>query len=97
VTFSLHPEAEKEIADTIDFYLRNAGLAIAEKFLEEFHRAANFLVENPEAGTPSLRGRRTFPLHLFPHSIVYVPSHGAIHILVVRHQRRQPGYGAKRR
>jgi plasmid stabilization system protein ParE len=97
VTFSLHPEAERDIADTVDFYLRNAGMAVAEKFLDEFYRAANFLVENPEAGTPSLRDRRTFPFHVFPYSVVYTPSHGEICILVVRHQRRRPNYGAGRR
>lgn len=96
MTFSLHPEAERDIADAIDFYLRNAGLIVAERFLDEFYRAARFLVENPEAGTPSLRDRRTFPLHIFPYSIVYVPSRGEICILVVRHQRRQPSYGVER-
>jgi toxin ParE1/3/4 len=97
VSFSLHPGAEKDIADALDFYLESAGLVVAERFLAEFERVANFLAENPEAGTVSARNRRSFPLHVFPYSVVYMPANGEIRVLIVRHQHRKPGQGARRR
>jgi plasmid stabilization system protein ParE len=65
MTYSLHPGAEHDIASALDFYKEQAGLVVAERFLEEFGRVAKLLVEYPGLGTPTTRGRRTFPLKVF--------------------------------
>lgn len=93
----LHSEAEQDIADALDFYLANAGLTVAGRFLDEFERVANLLVEFPDMGPPATHGRRTFPLRVFPYSVVYRTHSDGIHILIVRHQRRKPAYGDGRR
>jgi plasmid stabilization system protein ParE len=97
VTFSLHPGAELDIADALDFYTEQAASFVARRFLSEFERVANLLVENPGFGTPTTRGRRVFPLRVFPYSVVYRNLETGIRILVVRHQHRKPGYGGARR
>ena len=66
MTWSLHPGAEHDIADALDFYGERAGPAIAARFLEEFERVAKLLVEHPGLGTPTTGGRRSFPLRVFP-------------------------------
>ena len=95
--YSLHPGAEQDVADALDFYAEQAGTAVAGRFLSEFERVAHLLIEHPGFGTPTTRGRRVFPLQVFPYSIVYRSLEGGIRILVVRHQHRKPGYGGDRR
>lgn len=58
---------------------------------------AALLVANPGLGTSTSDERRWFPLHGFPYSIIYRPVQGAIRILVVRHQNRDPEHGKDRR
>ena len=97
MTYSLHPGAERDIANALDFYQGQAGLVVAERFLDEVERVAKLLVEYPDLGTPTTRGRRMFPLKVFPYSIVYRNLESGIRILIVRHQHRKPSYAGARR
>lgn len=97
MTYSLHPGAERDVADALDFYGEQAGPAVAKRFLEEFEHIARLLVEHPDLGTPTTSGRRSFPLKVFPHSVVYRKLESSIRILIVRHQHRKPGYAGGRR
>ena len=97
MTYSLHPGAEHDIASALDFYSGQAGPVVAEHFLEEFERVAKLLIEHPGLGTPTTRGRRTFPLKVFPYSVIYRNLEGNTRILIVRHQHRKPGYAGGRR
>lgn len=97
MTYSLHPGAEQDIATALDFYSEQAGFVVAERFLKEFERVARLLAENPGLGTPTTRGRRNFPMKIFPYSVVYRSLEGGIQILIVRHQYRKPGYAGGRR
>jgi len=97
LSYSLHPSAEQDIADALDFYAEHAAPRVAQRFLDEFERVANLLVEHPGLGTPITGGRRAFPLRIFPYSVVYQDLAPGIRILVVRHQHRKPGYGGARR
>lgn len=93
---SLHAGARQDVADAMDFYTQNAGAHIATRFLNEFERVARLLITNPGFGTPTTLGRRTYPLHTFPYSVVYRAQGEQLRILIVRHQRRQPGYASDR-
>jgi hypothetical protein len=70
VTYSLHPGAEQDIADALDFYREQAGVLIAQRFLSEFERIAQLLVEHPDIGTPTSKGRRVFPLRVHTPSCI---------------------------
>lgn len=97
MTYTLHPGAEHDVANALDFYSEHAGPVVAERFLEEFEHVAKFLVGHPGIGTPTSNERRTFPLKVFPYSVVYRTEEGNILILIVRHQYRKPGYAGGRR
>jgi plasmid stabilization system protein ParE len=88
--YSLHPRAEHDVADALDFYSEHAGTVVAEHFLDEFERVTKLLVEHPNIGTPTTRGRRAFPMKVFPYSVVYRNLDSSILILIVRHQHRKP-------
>lgn len=97
MTYSLDPGAEQDIADVLDFYTEQAGLPVAQRFLDEFERVARLLVTNPGFGTPTTKGRRVFPLRVFPYLVVYRSLEVGIRIVVVRHQHRRPNHGGARR
>lgn len=93
---SIHHKAEQDIADALDFYSKHAGPLVAARFLNEFERVVRLLVDHPDLGTPTTKGRRVFPLKIFPYSIVYRAQDKAIRILIVRHQHRKPGFASGR-
>lgn len=97
MSYTLHRGAELDLADAVRFYRREAGRAVAIRFLDEFERVAKLLVENPGFGTPTGEQRRWFPLHGFPYAVIYRPLDFGVRILVVRHQHRDPGHGEQRR
>jgi toxin ParE1/3/4 len=77
VTYTLHPRAEQDVAEALDFYTEKAGAVVASRFLAEFERVAELLVEHPDSGALAARGRRVFPLQVFPYSIVIGESRAA--------------------
>jgi plasmid stabilization system protein ParE len=97
MSYSLHPGAESDVADALDFYRERAGAAVAIRFLEEFERVVALLTQQPGFGTPTTRGRRNYPFKIFPYSVVYRTLDNDIRILIVRHQHRKPGYAGSRR
>ena len=92
MTYSLHPDAEKELTAAAAFYKERAGAALALAFLAEFERVAKLLVQNPELGTPASGPRRIYPFQRFPYSVVYRAAPEGLRILVIGHQHRRPNY-----
>lgn len=96
MTFSIHPQAEQDLADAAAFYERSATASVAARFLNEFERVATLLDDNPGFGTPFDLPQRIYPLRVFPYSVVYKPTDQGIRVLAVRHQHRAPGFGRGR-
>lgn len=65
MTYVLHVEAGRDLAEATGFYEHQGGSALARRFLDEFERAARLLTEYPDPGIPLTRGRRMFPLRVF--------------------------------
>ncbi len=97
MSYSLHRGAELDLLEAARFYRREGGARLAGRFLKEFERVAELLVEFPEIGTPTDDLRRVYPLQHFPYSVIYRPTSDHIRILVVRHQHRDPEHGESRR
>ena len=93
----LAPEAEADVMKAASFYETTGSAAVAAKFVAEFKRVANVLLEFPDIGAPRTRGRRAFTLSLFPYTIIYRQTTDGITILVVKHDRRRPTYGGERK
>ena len=93
----LHSAAERDLAEAAAFYAREGSPALAARFLAEFERIATLLLANPGLGTPRARGRLSFPITAFPYMVIYRERPTGIRVLVVKHDRRRPGYGGSRR
>ncbi|MCA8938028.1 MAG: type II toxin-antitoxin system RelE/ParE family toxin [Planctomycetes bacterium] len=97
MTYSLHPEATKELEEALAFYREQGGVGLARAFLAEFERVATLLASNHGFGTLTSGRRRSFPLRRFPYSLIYSSTGQDIRILVVGHQHRRPGYWSGRK
>lgn len=97
MSVELHPDAEQDLEEAALFYEREGSPALAVRFLTEFERVARLLLDSPGLGTPRTRGRRAFPTTDFPYTVIYREIPAGIRILVVKHDRRRPGYGGSRR
>ena len=73
MTYSLHRQAEQDLESAFRFYKRHAGLGVARRFLDEFERVAALLDANPSFGSPTREERRSFPMRVYPYSIIYKP------------------------
>jgi plasmid stabilization system protein ParE len=93
----LHPGAENDVEEAASLYEKTGSPALAAKFVAEFKRLSQFLLENPDIGAPRSHGRRSFSMSLFPYSVIYRPRADGIRVLVVKHDRRRPGHGGSRR
>ena len=96
MSYTLHRGAELDLAEAARFYRKEGGARLSRRFLDEFERVAELLDEYPKFGTPTEDERRSYPLQVFPYSLIYRPVGGDVRILVVRHQNRDPEYGNER-
>nr|WP_246312615.1 type II toxin-antitoxin system RelE/ParE family toxin [Aquabacterium terrae] len=85
-------EAERELARAFAYYLEHGSANVAERFLAEFVRAAQLIDSSPALGTPTLNGRRVFPMRRFPYFLVYRSTAEGTRIGAIAHQRRRPSY-----
>lgn len=91
------PEAEREFDAAIDFLIERAGADIATQFAAAVHSTADRATEFPALGAPGLRRTRHLRVLHFPYVLVYRPAPRYVEIIAIAHQRRRPGYWAKRR
>jgi plasmid stabilization system protein ParE len=92
----VHPEAERDLEEATAFYEREGSAILAARFVAEFKQVGELLVEHPGVGVPRAHGLRGFAMSVFPYSVIYRVSADLITILVVKHDRKHPGYGGKR-
>ncbi|MBC7734466.1 MAG: type II toxin-antitoxin system RelE/ParE family toxin [Bacteriovorax sp.] len=93
---TLHPGAEKDIAETAGFYEREGTPLLAARFVAEFRKLALILNEHPGIGAPRSRGRRGFSMSVFPYTVICRATQEVVRVLVVKHDRKRPGFGGSR-
>ncbi|MDD5027901.1 MAG: type II toxin-antitoxin system RelE/ParE family toxin [Rhodoferax sp.] len=94
--YSFHDLAIGDVRAAQDYYLQQAGIAVASRFTFELERVIQLLLVNPGFGTPIAKRRRSYPLKGFPFSLVYRIEDEHLRILIVRHQRQRPGFATGR-
>lgn len=96
MTYVLHRLAEHDLQSAFQFYREKGSDQVALRFLAEFDRVAELLVENPGIGTPVKSDRRRYPIRTYPYLVIYKVTRVGIRILAVSHQRREPSFGLDR-
>ncbi len=90
------PAALAELHDAAAFYAATANVELGLAFVDEFERAVNIVLANPKIGVVFRGPRRRYLLRRFPYSVIYQPTVEELRIIAVAHQRRRPGYWARR-
>jgi toxin ParE1/3/4 len=94
---TLLPSAADDLVQAAAFYQKTASPVVAAKFVGEFKRVAHLLLEFAAIGSSRTGGRRGFSPRLFPYTVIYRQTKDGITGLVVKHDRRHPTFGGKRR
>ncbi len=94
---SVSAEAERELEEAIEFYVKSGGTSLGLSLAAEFERTVSLLQSRPLLGAQWLKGFRKFSLRRFPFSIIYAVSKTELRVLALAHFRRKPGYWAKRK
>jgi plasmid stabilization system protein ParE len=93
---TLHPGAEQDIQEAAEFYEREGSPVLAARFVAEFKRLSNLLIEQPGIGSPRAKGKRGFSMSVFPFTVIYRAGADEIKVFVVKHDRKRPGFGRER-
>ena len=94
-SLSLHPEAELDLLDGVDWYAeRNSDTA--EAFQIAVERAGQMIRRAPHTWPSHTLGTQKHRVKRFPYKIIYRIVDSKIQVLAVMHDRRRPQYWAHR-
>ena len=96
MSYTLHPDAEAELAHAAGNYGVQASQKVASAFLAEFERMLSLLAGFQELGAPARDGLRILPFQRFPYSVIYRKSEAGPIVYAVAHHRREPSYWRSR-
>ena len=92
-----HPRVYADLAKIMEYYERVATPELADDFYREFRLFVEEAVGRPESFALRERDIRRANLRRFPYHFLFRVVGDAVRILVVRHHRRRPTFGMRRR
>jgi plasmid stabilization system protein ParE len=96
---SFHPLVQRDFNEIVDCYHEEAGSHGADWFESEFRESIHKIKVNPRR-FPSYRHKRRYRRHTLrtvPHLILFLESADAIRIMVMKHIKRNPAHGLRRK
>jgi toxin ParE1/3/4 len=96
---SYHPGVQRDVNEVLAYYAEEGGEQLAEKFFEDLTHRLKEIEEHPQRfafylGKQPVRRAR---LRKFPHVILFRILQDRIRVMVVKHEKRHPGFGLGRR
>jgi plasmid stabilization system protein ParE len=90
-----HPAAVRELTDAVDYYNEQRE-ELGDEFAAEVERSIELIRRDPTLPAPRPDGFRGRRCRRFPDTIFYPDLDEDVWIGAVAHQRRKPGYWARR-
>jgi plasmid stabilization system protein ParE len=96
---SFHPRLQQDLNEILDHYETEAGLEIAARFEGEFRSAVEAIKRQPRHFSYYLNQRRfrRCKLPTFPHVLLFRETDSMLRFIVLKHVKRAPGYGLRRK
>ena len=94
---NFHRLVQDDLEKVLDYYEREGGSKLADRFFAELEAVLGEIDRNPAGfhfAAPALR-RANLPT--FPYHLLFRQTPTTTRVLVLRHHRRNPNYGARRR
>jgi plasmid stabilization system protein ParE len=93
----LHPSVFSDISKIMEYYEQVATAELADEFYRELRHFIQEAAERPESFAIRERDVRRVNLRRFPYHFLFRIVGNSLRILVVRHDRRHPSFGIRRR
>lgn len=93
--YSFHPDAEKELNGTIDYY-NECQNGLGFEFAEEVYSSIQNILSFPLAWAPLSPNTRRCLTNRFPYGVIYQFTGNEIFIIAVMQLNREPGYWKNR-
>jgi plasmid stabilization system protein ParE len=92
-----HPKVYSDIDEIMEYYERVATRELADEFYSELRYYMQEAAERPESFAIRERDLRRVNLQRFPYHFLFRIVGDVVRVLVVRHHRRRPTVGVRRR
>jgi len=92
----IHPRIDRDLQSIVAYYDKES-LWAADRFIAEFRDALDCIRKNPACHHFVDPERRRCNLKHFPYHLIYEVGADVVNVLVVRHHRRRPDYGMRRK
>lgn len=93
---SFHRRTQQDVWEILRHYEKESGAILADQFYAEFMGKVAVARSNPERCHLDPSGLRRCNLKRFPYHFLFREFADEIFVLVLRHNRRHPGYGLRR-
>jgi len=93
-----HPAVQRDLSDALDYYQKEGGPNLSERFEKEF-RACLGAIKDAPARFPFYLGSdtlRRIRLPNFPYIIMYRERTEVVRVTVLKHEKRHPRFGIGR-
>lgn len=94
---SFNPLVQKDLRAVLDYYETEGGSLLADRFFAEVEALIRNIEISPERFHPAQKGLRKANLESFPYHFLYRTNTTGTRILVLRHHRRHPFHGIRRK
>ena len=93
-----HPKVQNDVNEVLDYYSERS-LSAADRFWDDFQRRLTEIAEQPSrfGYIDAKRGLRRVRLRKFPYLVLYYEVSGGVKITCVKHEKRFPLVGLRRR
>lgn len=92
-----HRSAARDVRHILDHYDSEAGPRLADRFFKDLLGTVSKALTNPLHFPPISECMRRANLPDFPYHFIYEEKPWGIKVLVVRHDRRNPRFGLRRK
>lgn len=92
-----HRLFQKDLRAALGYYDEEGGPPLGDRFFDDVEWTIKKVEENPKRFHFIAEGLRSAQLKTFPYHIVFEESESRLRFLILRHDKRHPSFGIRRR